>query len=250
MQFYSQLNTYSYPAPTQQGLTWNRQHWATQSLTVGTHLNASWNCLPSKPNKRETLNCKRGGQYFTRSGFLCGETHGVTSQPVEYYNATGNTGVIEEENSLSKPKMWQQCCILAKPWASALQSATCGSPTLVDTTTKTSKLQKEDLDWKDLIWALNTHVHSYIHSKPTCTIHVTWGRSSPRAATSFKINKETNSVKMLQSIFEDIGKARFGIAIRPGNYWLCKQEFYMPSLGRDGLKVRNNVEGFKPKEYC
>lgn len=175
--------------------------------------------FPAKA-KQQAPNCKRDGQFSTRSGFLCGETRGVSSQPVEYYNATGNTGVIKEENSLSKPKTWQQCCILAKPWASALQSATCGSPTPVGTTTKTIKLQKEDLDWKDLIWALSTHIHSYVHSKPTCTIHVTWGRSSPRAATSFKISKETTSVKMLwryrQSKIWDGNYARKLLAMQAG----------------------------------
>lgn len=83
----------------------HRHYWATQCLTLRLHLNSSWNCLPSKLKKIETQNCKRDGQYFTRFGFLWEEIEGFSSQPVEYYYTADNTGVIEEENRLSKLKI-------------------------------------------------------------------------------------------------------------------------------------------------
>lgn len=37
----------------------HRHYWATQCLTLGSHLNSSWNCLPSKLGNVETQNCRR-----------------------------------------------------------------------------------------------------------------------------------------------------------------------------------------------
>lgn len=166
--------------------------------------------------------------------------------PPSHYTAD-NTGVIEEENRLSKPNVWQQCCILAKPWAPVLQPGTRGSPTPVGISTKQTAERGSGLE-RDFSWARLHLTHRHTHSKPTCTIHVTWGRSRPRAATSFNISKEITLVKTLGRYQQS--KPSSGMAIIPGNNCLCRQEFFVPSLGRHGLKVRDNVEGLKHKEYC
>jgi len=40
-----------------------------------------------------------------KSGLLRGKTEGVSSQPAEYYYTADSTGVTEEENRLSEPKV-------------------------------------------------------------------------------------------------------------------------------------------------
>lgn len=179
------------PQPSQASLkTLRSLHWhcwATQCLTLGMYLNSSWNCLPSKLRKTgaELQDMARISQNLAS---WVGKWRMFHLQPGE---------------TLVTPELWktdQGYCRNALSWQKpvpVLQSGICMSPTPTGISTRTSKLQEGSGLRRDFIWARLHSTHTDTQSKPTCTIQVTWGRSSPRAATSFKINKEITSVKIL-----------------------------------------------------
>lgn len=214
MQFYWKLmSAATQPQPSQGSLETLRSlhwhHWATQRLTSGMHLNSSCNCLPSKLRKTEQ-NFKRWPG-FHKIWFLGWGNGGC------FIPASGNTTAIKEKN---RPRMWLQCCIPAKPRVPVLQSGTCGSPTHAGISTKTNKLREGSGLRGDFIWAGLHWTHADTPSKPTCTIQVTWGRSSPRAATSFKINKEITLVQILWRYQQS--EESSGMALMSESNWLCK----------------------------
>lgn len=81
-------------APHETFRSLHKHCWATQSLTLGSHLNSSWNCLSSKLRNTERQEMASTSQDLASYG----GKQGVSSQPVEYYHTADDTGVIEEEN--------------------------------------------------------------------------------------------------------------------------------------------------------
>lgn len=134
-----------------------------------------------------------------------------------------------------------------QPWLLVLSSGTRRSLTPVGTSTKASKTAERGCRLEGGFHLskaeLNTYVRIHKHSKPTCTIHVTWGRSSPRAATSFKINKEI-TVKMLCRYQQIKNSPRVVIML---GQLAMQVGFLCAWFGERWTEVKNKGKGLKCK---
>lgn len=159
MQFYWNLNVYSYPAPTQQSPTWNIQVTAQALLSYSKfNIRIALKLLLELPLQQAQKHRTAGdGQYFTGFGFLWGETgcflpaSGILLHRWWYWsywreklNQRYNSNAVSEQN---------------------LESLLCkrGSSAPVGISTKQTAERGSGLE-RDLIGARLHFIHTYTHT--------------------------------------------------------------------------------------